>query len=139
MRCDASDDCVGSCESAASDAPLGGPADDCAPAPPTSAIAASAATAELAKRSAALLIEEVQVLGVDRDRHAVAETQLHVRRERGDEVRPRPDDARLVLARELVRVGGPPCPRLARVPPEGPPPLGPRCLAGLVVGPHLRP
>src|SRR5438477_8436923 len=115
MRCDASDDCVGSCESAASDAPLGGPADDCAPAPPTSAIAASAATAELAKRSAALLIEEVQVLGVDRDRHAVAETQLHVRRERGDEVRPRPDDARLVLAGELVRVGGRLCLDLARV------------------------
>src|SRR4051794_38492864 len=106
MRCDASDDCVGSCESAASAAPVGGPAAVRAPAPPTSAIAASAATAQpLAKWSAAVLIEEVQVPGVDRNRDAVAEAQLHVWWERRDEVRPRPDDACLVVARELVGVG----------------------------------
>src|ERR1700745_1652655 len=98
MRCEASDDCVGSCESVASDAPVGGPADDCAPAPPTSAIAATAAISQpLAKRSAALLMEEVQVPRVDGDRDAIAEAQLHVRREGGAEVRPRADDARLVL------------------------------------------
>src|SRR4051812_28776129 len=100
MRCDAREDCVGSCESAASADRVGGPTDDCAPAPPASAIAARAAAAQpLAKRSAALLIEEVQVPGIDGDRHAVAQAKLHVRRERRDEVRPRADDAGLVLAR----------------------------------------
>src|SRR5215510_7824183 len=105
MRCEASDDCVGSCESVAKAVPVGGPADDCAPATLASAIAATAAIAPLTKRSAALLIEEMQVPRIDRDRHALAEAQLHVRREGCDEIRPRADDARLVLAREFVRVG----------------------------------
>src|SRR6478735_10744721 len=104
MRCDASDDCDGSCDRGASPAPVGGPASVRAPATPASAIAASATVAQLAERIPTRLVEEVQVLRVDRDRHAVADAQLHVRRERCDEVRARADDARLVLARELVLV-----------------------------------
>src|SRR4051794_5914435 len=104
MRCAASELCVGSAESAASAAPVGGPAVD-----PANALeittAASAATAQLAERSPTGLVEEVQVLRVDGDRHGVADPQLHVRREGCDEVRARSHDARLVLARELVRVG----------------------------------
>src|SRR5438270_667458 len=95
MRCDASDDCVGSAESAATG--TGGEAADAAP---TSAIAQ--AIAQLAKRSATRLVEEVQILRVDRDRDTVAELQLDVRRERGDQVRTGPDDARRVLVLELL-------------------------------------
>src|SRR3954465_10418932 len=105
MRCDASDDCVGNCDSAASAAPVGGLADVRAPATPPSATAATAAITQLTERSATLFVEEVEVLRIDCDRHEVAELQLDVRRERGHEVRTRADDARRVLTRELVRVG----------------------------------
>src|SRR5947207_5698434 len=92
MRCDASELCVGR---AASDV-RGGLADRAAP--PTSAIAAQVAIAQpLAEGLTRRLVEEVQVLGVDRDPHRVAEAELDVGRERRDEVRARADDALLVL------------------------------------------
>src|ERR1700704_5357854 len=105
MRCDASDDCVGSSESDCRTAPLGATSSLVAPATPTSAIATAIAPSALAKRSATSLVEEVQVLRVDCDRHAVADLHVDVRGERGDGVRPRADDARCVLVLELL-LGG---------------------------------
>ena len=58
------------------------------PADPTSAIAAPAAIAQLAKRSTRRFVEEMQTACVDRDGGVVAELQLDVRRERRNEVRP---------------------------------------------------
>src|SRR4051812_50168292 len=109
MRCAASELCVGSAESAASAAPVGGPAVD-----PANALeittAASAATAQLAERSPTGLVEEVQVLRVDGDRHGVADPQLHVRREGWHGVGARSPAAHLLLAREAGRVRDPPRP-----------------------------
>src|SRR5438477_5453085 len=90
MRCDASELCVGT---AASDA-TGGLA---APLEPASAIAASAAIAQLAERLTRRFVEEMQVAGIDCDRHGVTEVQLDVRRERRHEVRARADDTLLVV------------------------------------------
>src|SRR5438874_3742400 len=116
MRCEASEDCVGRTESACRTAPVGDTSTLVAPAPPTSAIAASAAIApRLTQRSARCLIEEVQVLRVDGDRDAVADVQLHVRREGGDEIRTGADDARLVLALERLLGRGGLGPELARL------------------------
>src|ERR1700749_4963228 len=107
MRCDARLLCNGGCESAARTAPPGAPEDFPPEAPlATSAIAANAAIAHpLTQRSARSLIKEVQVLGVDGDRDVVAELQVHVRRERCDEVRSRADDGLLALAQELLLLG----------------------------------
>src|SRR3954453_8173548 len=128
MRCAASADWPGSCDSAARAAAVGGPAVEPANALP-SAIVASATTAQLTQRSATRLVEEVQVVGVDGDGPAVAELQLHVRRERRDEVRPGPDDACLVAALQLFlrcrRLGG----DLARIHLEVRHPLAPQPLA----------
>src|SRR5260221_14135196 len=102
MRCDASDDCVGSTESDCNTAPLGDTSAVDAPTPPTSAIAAIAAIAHaLTQRSTRSFVKEVQVLRIDCDLHAVAELQLDVWRERRKEGRPRADDACCVLVLEL--------------------------------------
>src|SRR5881275_2739682 len=105
MRCEASVDCSGGCESDASTAPVGGPADELANAAAASAAATTPTAAALAERKPTVLVEEVQVLGVDRERHCVAELQLDVGRKRCDEVRARADDRALALARELLDLG----------------------------------
>src|SRR5438094_2207642 len=92
MRSDASELCVGS---AASELITGTEA--ALPLEATSAIAARAAIARLAEWLTRRLVEEVQIAGVDGDRHLVAEVQLDVRRERRHEIRARADDALLVL------------------------------------------
>src|SRR5664279_5760806 len=99
MRWDASELCVGGCESALRTRPVGGPATVVAPAPLTSAIATAIAP-QLTKRSAGRLVKEMQVFRVDGDRHFVAECEVNVRRERRDEVRARADDR---LGRSLAR------------------------------------
>src|SRR3954454_24114674 len=103
MRCDASELCAGNCENAFSWAPVGGPLPVLADALP-SASTAKAATAALTQRRAGCFVEEMQVAGVDCDADVVAEPELYVRRERGDEVRPRPDDALGVLVRSRERL-----------------------------------
>src|SRR3954451_10999154 len=103
MRCDASELCAGSCESAVSWAPAGGPLPVLADALP-SASTAKAAAAALTQRRTGCFVEEMQVAGVDCDADVVAEPELYVRRERGDEVRPRPHDALGVLVRSRERL-----------------------------------
>src|SRR5204863_7320661 len=99
--------CVGGCESERRTAPVGGPAFEPALATPSPTAATAAIdTAALPKRRARRLIEEVQVLRVDRDGHLVAELQLHVRRERRDEVRARADDDSLRLRRQHLLLLG---------------------------------
>src|SRR4051794_36275955 len=105
MRCEASVDCSGGCESDARTAPGGAPADDVAKAAAASTAATTPKTTALAERKPTVLVEEVQVLGVDGERYVVAELQLDVRRERRDEVRARADDGALALARELLDLG----------------------------------
>src|SRR3954467_7643689 len=101
MRCEARLDCVGGADSACRTTPTGGPATEAPPTPlATSAIAAPATAQALPKRIATRLIEEVQVLRVDRHRHLVAELELDVRRERRDEVRPRADHRLFGIRRE---------------------------------------
>src|SRR5581483_11538583 len=100
MRCEARLDCAGSCASAVrAPPPGGGPAEA-----PSSATSASARA--LAQRRTGRLVEEVQVLRVDGDGHLVPELQLHVRRERRDEVRARADDRLAALAREHLLLLG---------------------------------
>src|SRR6476661_5669059 len=108
MRWDASELCNGGADREVSIAPVGGPPSLVpAPLPATSAIAARAAIAQaLPQRSAGRLIEEVQVLRVDRDGHVVAELQLDVRRERRDEVRACTDDAGCVRGSLLLLLDG---------------------------------
>src|SRR6476646_197135 len=107
MRCEARLLCAGSRESAARAAPVGGPAVERAWETPKNAAAASAAAARiaLAKRLTVGLAEEVQVLRVDGHADLVAELQVDVRRERGDEIRARAHDGLLALARELLLLG----------------------------------
>src|SRR5436190_20344217 len=107
MRWLASDDCAGSPESAASAAPEGGPAStrpDAVAAKSTTP--ASAAIAQLAERSPTCLVEEMQILRVDRDRHDLPQLELDVRRERRDEVRTLSDDGLRVLGREHLLLFG---------------------------------
>src|SRR5438045_2999756 len=91
MRWEASELCVGSCDR------LAGSPGGADPADPASVVAASAAATPLAKRRTGRFVEEVERLRVDGDRHLVSEPELNVWRERGDQVRPRPDHALLVL------------------------------------------
>src|SRR6478672_4158201 len=99
MRCEASELCVGSCDSAA----IGGATFEL-PADPTSASAATAAIALLAKRSTRGFVEETKPAGVDSDRGVVSEPKLDVGRERRNEVRPRTDDAVLIVGSGCQRV-----------------------------------
>src|SRR5439155_4301519 len=101
--------CSGGCESAARAGPVGGPATLVAAAAPTSPIAtAIVPMPHLTKRSAGRFIKEVQVLRVHGDRHFVAEPQLHVWRERGDEIRARSDDrlGRAAAREDVFLFGG---------------------------------
>src|SRR3954469_8408815 len=77
-----------------------------APAAATKTTSAVAAATALPKRSTRSFVEEVEVLGVDRDRHLVAQLELNMRRERRDEVRPCADDGLLAPALERLLLLG---------------------------------
>src|SRR5579872_2622769 len=88
MRSLASDESGGGTARAASDGP-----DRCAPGAAATRTSATAKTSALPKRRTGLAVEEVHACDIDGDRNPLGDTQGRVRRELGDEVRPRRHDS----------------------------------------------